>query len=1337
MSKRFLTVLALLLLLMTLVVSPILGTVGVVRAEELPVTPQSDTSDPNQVAGPGVWLRALDSLVRPGGLTSFELVVKNVADLYGLSLDLKYDPSLLTLDPVSTTQAVDTSGFYEWAINDYDSGTGEVTLVDLLTGSVPGRNFDDGEWHRLALLKFEVSDAVLNGTLGFSLVPASNDALIAGTAMVKLSNSAGQPIPFTGFGGDVNISADAAIVSGRITAAGSDPIVGLPDVRVELMPMAPDTEPIAAVTNQDGYYECSVPPGEYKLATRTDPWVAAPYAGKYYSLTDQQYNWPEATAFTLASAEEKQINLSLEPGQAISGMVTDAENGASLERIWVHAVRADNGFIYDTCGGSTNQWGEYRLVVPAGSFYIIARGGQMFWDAWYRVGTDNKTAIGTVAGGSLLQGNNIVMDQKATVTVSGTVVDAATEQPLSGVWVDVRSYDEPADVMEIAQTDSNGHYQVSVPAGSYRVLTQDYLSNGIPYAQMFYDANTGSFSWDGAEPLVVGNEPVTGIDFALQPSGWIEGDVKGADGNALPQAIVAAIQPGNPPLRFGSAETNSTGHFKLVVPPGEYAVAAHYPPNHEGYPEVWYPNAIHPELSGRVSVIDAGSTVSDISLKLKPYAGSISGQVLDAENHPITGLPVGAYLAGPQAEAYAMTWTGPNGNYSLSLPAGTYLIGTMAREWQQPFIDEWYDNQADPTTATSLAVSDTASHEDIDLTLSRLPHANLAPSCFFDDNLPASTKIELDPGKLGLTADQTIYYTIRSWMDGSKQNGEISFDFEGETNIYDLPLPNNPVLPSNGAAGYDVTIYSTEDRTGTPLASCNPIVIFPSSSARTLNGTITEAGTEPPVPIVGARVVAEGFGEGHIRFEAFTGELGTYSLRLPGGILYGYRVSVDKKDVFPMLWHSDEGLVGDWGEADPVMVTSTSPEGTTLNLAVPAQMPAPGIGIWPRCIFDDQTAPEIDVWITPDQPDLTEAVTVSYEVLEKTNQTSTDVFGTFNYTPTNANYNIQLGQLDAGTYVIRFSANDKVLAEQMLIVFPADQAGTIDGHVTSGGEDLIGVQVLAEGYDNQDIVFDTFTDEIGDYQLRLPAGDYRIAVQPVVEGPLVWYDNATWEEAQKVSVASASLTNLNLAIGQAAATMTVGRVSGRAGDVVEVPISITGYGSMTSYGITIQYDPAVLTPVVGGAENGDILSSGGFGYNASFSQNEIRLANFQSSASVSGNTIATVKFTINQAAVAGTSTDLHVTQALIYDQVNEQVSVSLLDGSVDIVNVIYGDVTGDGNVYPNDATAVMRYFLGLENFDALQMLAADVTGDGNIYPNDATAILQYFLGLISSLEPSN
>ncbi len=136
-----------------------------------------------------------------------------------------------------------------------------------------------------------------------------------------------------------------------------------------------------------------------------------------------------------------------------------------------------------------------------------------------------------------------------------------------------------------------------------------------------------------------------------------------------------------------------------------------------------------------------------------------------------------------------------------------------------------------------------------------------------------------------------------------------------------------------------------------------------------------------------------------------------------------------------------------------------------------------------------------------------------------------------------------------------------------------------------------------------------------------------------------------------------------------AASVVISNLKGRPGQVAKIAVSVSGYASLTSYGITLQYDPAVLSPVPNGAENGEILADSGFAFNLAFAPNQVKLANYQATAASMGTTLCTVDFTVNPDAVPGTTTSVQVVGALLFDGANQQITTSSVHGGVEILDL--------------------------------------------------------------------
>ena len=79
----------------------------------------------------------------------------------------------------------------------------------------------------------------------------------------------------------------------------------------------------------------------------------------------------------------------------------------------------------------------------------------------------------------------------------------------------------------------------------------------------------------------------------------------------------------------------------------------------------------------------------------------------------------------------------------------------------------------------------------------------------------------------------------------------------------------------------------------------------------------------------------------------------------------------------------------------------------------------------------------------------------------------------------------------------------------------------------------------------------------------------------------------------------------------------------------------------------------------------------------------------------------------------------------------------LTNGSVLISHSKLGDVTLNDTVSYYDGSMVLRYLVGLEEFNHSQLIAADVTVDGTVTALDASIIGQYTAELIDSLPYTN
>ena len=64
-------------------------------------------------------------------------------------------------------------------------------------------------------------------------------------------------------------------------------------------------------------------------------------------------------------------------------------------------------------------------------------------------------------------------------------------------------------------------------------------------------------------------------------------------------------------------------------------------------------------------------------------------------------------------------------------------------------------------------------------------------------------------------------------------------------------------------------------------------------------------------------------------------------------------------------------------------------------------------------------------------------------------------------------------------------------------------------------------------------------------------------------------------------------------------------------------------------------------------------------------------------------------------------------------------------------SIVMGDVNGDGDVKVDDATLVLKYVVGMESLNSLQIKAADVDRNGTVNVKDATLIQKYVADMIN------
>jgi len=332
--------------------------------------------------------------------------------------------------------------------------------------------------------------------------------------------------------------------------------------------------------------------------------------------------------------------------------------------------------FYDVDGSSwqytsSDPEGNYSIQVYQGSYYVYAWVNYHIGNAWtYRQKYYNNKS--DLCEADVLEVNEKIDQVNFTFpvlqqgSISGKVIDANTQQPLSDVWISVSSA-EPGD-SSFTGTDQDGNYYIEVFEGDYFLF-----ADKIGYYIQFYKDAHNVFD---ATPVTVNGEYLNaaGINFNLLPpepgTNIIRGTVKDETGMLVPNVQVCAI-----PLAGGTwieTKSNYYGNYVLTnIKNGEYILLFY----NEEYVSEFYDNVFEWEGASILNLRgDEDITVNDVYLKpLEPFGGEISGKISSGSGSALSGTLISAVNSSDEVVSSSLSLH--NGNYKIpSLANGEYTI---------------------------------------------------------------------------------------------------------------------------------------------------------------------------------------------------------------------------------------------------------------------------------------------------------------------------------------------------------------------------------------------------------------------------------------------------------------------------------------------------------------------------------------------------------------------------------------------------------------------------------------------------------------------------------------
>jgi hypothetical protein len=283
-----------------------------------------------------------------------------------------------------------------------------------------------------------------------------------------------------------------------------------------------------------------------------------------------------------------------------------------------------------------------------------------------------------------------------TGEITGRVVDAVTNEAISGIEVCAFDFSGPAPGEGCTTTDAAGEYAVAaLPEGQYLVEFFSPVEGTLNYAPQFYDEKASA-----AEANLVAVTPgqiSSGVNARLKEGGRVSGLVVAA-ATKQPVAGVEVCAFGEPGL--ACALTSASGQYTIAgLASGEYIVGFFAPlesgPN---YAVQFYDGRSSGGEADPVHVL-AGATTSEIDAELVP-GGSITGRVTDA----LSGAPIeGAFVCAlwPSGEPAECEFSNEAGEYTVpALFPATYHVRFAAAG----YVPQYYRERCTLAEADPVAV---------------------------------------------------------------------------------------------------------------------------------------------------------------------------------------------------------------------------------------------------------------------------------------------------------------------------------------------------------------------------------------------------------------------------------------------------------------------------------------------------------------------------------------------------------------------------------------------------------------------------------------------------------
>jgi hypothetical protein len=476
---------------------------------------------------------------------------------------------------------------------------------------------------------------------------------------------------------DAPTSTTVVISGGVITSGSPDITLAVPNVSGTVLQSATAGGGPAVNTNVQAQEQNSPngtntqtdSSGNYRLLLGDGTWVitAQPPTG---DTTDAPTSTTVVISGGVITSGSPDITLQV---ANLAGTVLESNDTTPAANTFV-SVSAQDGSNQTFYGTDVN--GHYAAHVADGTWIVTA---------YPPSGDTTDAATSTtvvVSGGVITSGSSNITLKVANLT--GTVTESATAgggvAQNTGVSVSAPgTFNQQSTV-----TDSNGHYGVFVPDGTWVVTAQPPSGDSTDVATSITVVVAG-----GVITSVNGQPSQGPANITLQTAN-LYGTVFESNGTTEAQNTNVSVYSQSNFNQEASTNTDSNGHYGVFVPDGTWIVNAQ-PPSGDTTDG---PGSITVTVSGGVITMINGVSKSGPANIILPVA-NVSGTVL--ESNGTTDAQNAGVLVTAQGSSTPQTFTSTdmNGHYGVFLPNGTWTITA-----QPPF-----DDGTDAPTTTTVVVT--------------------------------------------------------------------------------------------------------------------------------------------------------------------------------------------------------------------------------------------------------------------------------------------------------------------------------------------------------------------------------------------------------------------------------------------------------------------------------------------------------------------------------------------------------------------------------------------------------------------------------------------------------